>query len=346
MAGTLSLRGLRKRFGATVALDGVSLDVQPGELLCIVGPSGCGKTTLLRLVAGFERPDGGEVLWQGDPISTPAWVMPPERRRIGMVFQDGALFPHLTVWENIAFGVERAQAPERVEALLRLTGTSDLARRYPHELSGGQQQRVALARALAPRPNLLLLDEPFSNQDASLRRRIRQEVRDVLHAAGMTAILVTHDQEEAANLGDRLAVMDAGRIVQVGTPEEVMTRPATAFVAGFLGHNGFLPGRVEKGRVLTELGTFPLQEPASAPCPVNVLVQPEQVLRAGVEGVTALVTRVEFLAGEPLYTVTLPSGIALPARLPGGPPLHVGDTVPVRFLPDPLVVYTQEGQGR
>ncbi len=239
----LSVQALRKRFGPVEAVREVSFAAEAGEILVLVGPSGCGKTTTLRLLAGFDRPDCGRVLVGGRDI-TP---LPPERRGIGFVFQEYALFPHLSVEGNVAFGLRglaRAERRERVGELLAMLGIAELAPRFPHELSAGQQQRVALARALAPRPRLLLLDEPFSALDAALRRDLRAELRNFLKGLGLTAVHVTHDREEALALADVLAVMRAGRVEQVGPPEEVYNRPRTPFVAAFLGRANLWPGRV------------------------------------------------------------------------------------------------------
>ena len=246
----LELTRVGKRFGPTVAVDQVSLVVQPGEMVALLGPSGCGKTTTLRLVAGFERPDAGRILIQGDDVTS----MPPYRRDTGMVFQHYALFPHMTVRQNVAFGlrmrgIHRAQTSARVHDALALVSLTGLEDRYPRQLSGGQQQRVALARALVIRPRLLLLDEPLSSLDAKLRQEMRLEVRAIQQRVGITALFVTHDQEEALSLADRLAVMNHGRIEQVGTPVDVYERPQTAFVAGFIGQSNFFRGEIVEAGV-------------------------------------------------------------------------------------------------
>ena len=277
-APVIRCRGLVKRFGATQAVAGLDLEVYRGEILVLVGPSGCGKTTTLRLIAGFETPDAGRIELGGRMVAGEGRPVPPEERRVGFVFQEYALFPHLTVAENIGYGLARGpQRSRRVREMVELVRLEGLEDRYPHELSGGQQQRVALARALAPRPEILLLDEPFSNLDADLRQQVREEVREILRRTGITAILVTHDRREALNLGDRVAVMEAGRIEQVGTPEAVYYRPATRFVAEFMGPGTLLPGTVEPGGIATELGFF-RQAAAQAPGdPVQVLIRPDDV---------------------------------------------------------------------
>jgi iron(III) transport system ATP-binding protein len=277
----LAIEGLRKRFGASHAVDGVSLDLVAGEHLALIGPSGCGKSTMLLLIAGLLRPDGGVVRIGDRTVADAAgtWVE-PDRRRVGMVFQDYALFPHLTVAANIAFGLDRLPRGEqaaRVAEVLGLVGLEDLARRYPHELSSGQQQRVALARSLAPEPDVILLDEPFSNLDRALRDTIRVETKKVLRRAGATAVLVTHDHSEALGFGDRVAVMQAGRLLQVGLPEGVFELPEDSFVAEFLGVADFLPAhRVDDRTVLSDLGPLgPLPVPAAGT--LSVMVRPHEL---------------------------------------------------------------------
>jgi ABC-type Fe3+/spermidine/putrescine transport system ATPase subunit len=241
----LRLEALTKRFGSTVAVDELSLEVGQGEFLSLLGPSGCGKTTTLRMIAGFESPTAGRIELAGGDVTR----LPPQRRGMGMVFQNYALFPHLDVFENVAFGLRtrrigRKDLADRVTAVLKRVDLGGYERRRIQELSGGQQQRVALARALAPEPPVLLLDEPLSNLDASLRERTRTELRSLLKRLGITAVFVTHDQEEAFALSDRIAVMHAGRLEQIDVPETLYAQPATAFVAGFLGRASFLPGRL------------------------------------------------------------------------------------------------------
>jgi len=258
----VKVEGLTKRYAphAPPAVDGLVLTVARGEVLCLLGPSGCGKTTLLRLIAGFERPDSGCVEVAGKVVAHDRVMVRPEHRRIGFVFQDFALFPHLTVLDNVAFGLRGSREEKRARAaeVLALVGLTVFDSRYPHQLSGGQQQRVALARALAPQPHILLLDEPFSNLDASLRGSTRDEVRAILARSGTTAIMVTHDQEEALSFGDRIAVMRDGKVQQVGTPEEVYFHPSTAFVASFLGRTNLLRGVADGRTARTTIGAVPL----------------------------------------------------------------------------------------
>jgi iron(III) transport system ATP-binding protein len=246
---SLSVQGISKRFGDAVAVDGVTLEVGDHELLALVGPSGCGKSTVLRMVAGLQPADGGTIAVSGEVVDDGRTVLPPERRSVGLVFQEHALFPHLTVADNVAFGVRREPRDRRVADMLAVVGLGDHGRRYPHELSGGERQRVALARALAPRPRLLLLDEPFASLDPNLRARIRDDVATILRDARTPAVFVTHDQAEALAIGDRIAVMRAGRIEQLGTPEDVFHRPVSRFVASFLGDAAFVPAYDAAGSI-------------------------------------------------------------------------------------------------
>lgn len=354
-APLLSLKGLSKQFGgAGWVLRDLSLDVRPGELLCVLGPSGCGKTTFLRLIAGFEAPDAGEILCGEEVISGPGWALPPEKRRMGMVFQEPTLFPHLTVRENVQFGLRARErnggqtlaAPaQSLVGLMALCGLAEWTERYPHELSGGQQQRVALARALAIRPHLVLLDEPFSSLDNTLRRALREEVRRVLKESGATGILVTHDHEEAFDLGDRLAILNGGALEQVGTPQEVLERPATPFVAGFLGFTDFLPGHVRGSGVETPLGRFPLavtgpDAPGAHPDgPVRLMLRPRHWRPVEAGGISATVLLRRYLGGQPIYRLRLPGDMEAWAYLEGIPAPDAGDTVRVALDPTPLVCF-------
>ncbi|MDR3505033.1 MAG: ABC transporter ATP-binding protein [Acidocella sp.] len=275
----LNISGLGKSFGKTPVLGGVGFTVAAGELVAILGASGSGKTTLLRLIAGFLRPDEGEIRLDGELLANAGQCRPPERRGIGYVAQEGALFPHLSIAENIVFGLPRAErkAKARVEELLELVGLpAHYASRAPQQLSGGEQQRVALARALAPHPRLLLLDEPFSALDAGLRAETRAAVASALRAAGATAILVTHDQAEALAMGNRVGVMQRGALAQLSAPVELYRRPATPELAAFVGEAVFLPGQAMGGHAHTALGVFPLAAPA-APGAVRVMLRPEQI---------------------------------------------------------------------
>ena len=250
----LALTGITKNFGEGNVLKGISLEVQQDELLAILGSSGAGKSTLLRLIAGFEKPDQGEIVFDGNVVAGQSFL-PAEKRKIGIVPQDGALFPHLNVYDNIGFGIAKdPNKDSRIQQLLKLIELEGLEKRKPQELSGGQMQRVALARALAPKPKLVLLDEPFGALDAELRDRLRNDVRRIIHAEGVSAILVTHDQEEALSLADRVAVLREGRIIQVGTPTEIYNSPADIGIATFLGESVLIDGKVTEGKVATDLG--------------------------------------------------------------------------------------------
>jgi iron(III) transport system ATP-binding protein len=330
----VSLRGVSKSFGALQAVREVSLEIERGELMAVLGPSGCGKTTLLRTIAGFERPDAGTVVVGDEVVAGSGRFVPPERRRIGMVFQDYALFPHLTVRANVAFGLAARPRDERDPVTVRtleLVGLQHKADRYPHELSGGESQRVALARAMAPGPALVLLDEPFSSLDASLRAGLRREVELILRDAEATALLVTHDQEEALSLADRLAVMREGRIVQVGAPEEVYVRPASRWAAQFVGEVNVLSGVAHGSGVETELGVFDLRAPASGS--VHVAVRPEQLeLRADHDGNAEVVAR-EFRGHDVLYRLRHEAGRVVLVQLPSLELHEVGARVFVRPAP-------------
>lgn len=327
----LCVRALTHRYASTVALDGVSLDVAQGEFLALVGPSGCGKTTLLRAVAGLLRADEGRIAVAAREVMGDSWV-PAERRGIGIVFQDHALFPHLDVAGNLAFGLRslaRSQQRDRVREVLELVGLVGYERRYPHELSGGERQRVALARSLAPAPAVMLLDEPFASLDHNLRVEVRAETGRILRAARTAVLFVTHDQQEALALGDRVAVMRSGRIEQIATPEVVFHQPATTFVATFLGDADFLPAEYNgNGSLHTEAGSCaaPDNVPADR---IQVMVRPHEVrLEARPDG-AAKVVGGEFQGGFILYEVELPSGRRLRSIQPHTLKLEPGASVDV-----------------
>ena len=324
---TISIRGVRKRFGDTEVLRGVDLDVPPGATVVLLGPSGCGKTTLLRAIAGLDAVDGGEIRVAGAVASGPGVHVPPQRRRVGMVFQDWALFPHLSVAQNVAYGLPRARRrdPEAIATVLRLVGLEDHGDRPPSQLSGGQQQRVALARALAPEPAVLLLDEPFSNLDATLRAGVRADLHGLLTELGTTSVFVTHDQEEAFVLGDEVAVMRDGRIVQQAPPVELYARPADPWVASFVGIANLLPATAAGGSARSPVGPVPLERPAHGD--VVVLVRPEDLaVRAGTD---ATVERVEYHGHDCLYRVALDGGPVVRVRVGSVPTHRAGDRVSV-----------------
>ena len=301
--------GLTKTFDECPAVQGVNLELKEGSFLALLGPSGCGKTTLLRLIAGFETPDKGTVEVGGRMVAGNGVFVPPEKRRVGIVFQDYALFPHLDVAANIAYGLPRdTNRKERVHEMLSLVGLKGLESRMPHELSGGQQQRVALARALAPNPEVLLLDEPFSNLDADLRARVRGEVKGILACAGATVIFVTHDQEEALFMGDLVGVMNAGQLEQIDTPEAIFHSPINPFVAQFVGTADFVVGKVQETAVDTEIGGLPLNGKFSNGEVLRVMVRPDLIdIRPAEDGPGVIVDRV-FQGIHYLYRVQLPSG--------------------------------------
>jgi len=314
----IELDNVSKRYEALLAVDGISLAVEQGETLALLGSSGCGKTSTLRLIAGLELPDSGTVYLNHQVVANAQTWVQPEDRRVGMVFQDYALFPHLTVEANIAFPLNklpRSERPARIAEMLALIGLQDLGNRYPHQLSGGQQQRVALARALAARPAVVLLDEPFSNLDAALRKSTREEIRQILHDAGTTAIFVTHDQEEALSIADEIAVMQGGRILQHGSPQDVYLRPASRAVAAFVGEANFLPGSADGWKVSCALGELPLAEPVKGA--VEVMIRPEMIdLQPEPNGV-AQVESVQFLGYDQvvMLTINTPQGrLSLRAR--------------------------------
>jgi iron(III) transport system ATP-binding protein len=325
----IRLEGVTKRFGAATAVDGASLCVERGEVVALLGPSGCGKTTLLRLIAGFERPDAGTVEVAGRRVGGAGTWVPPEERRVGMVFQDYALFPHLTVAQNVGFGLPRRERAARVRVLLETVGLDGLDRRYPHELSGGQQQRVALARALAPSPEIVLLDEPWSNVDPFLRDTLRAEVTEIIRPLGVTVLLVTHDREEAFSLADRIALMRDGTVVQEGTSEELYFAPVSRWAAEFVGAANILPGRVVDGRVETPVGAFPANG-ASGVVAAEVLVRPELLeLEPDPAGSAEVVGR-EFRGHDVFYRVRL-DGFELVSHRPSTEVVPLGSRVKIRL---------------
>ena len=335
----LRIAGLERVYGPIVALSGVDLEVRQAEMLTVLGPSGCGKTTVLRLVAGLEQPDAGTIEIAGRRVTGPGGSVPPERRRVGMVFQDYALFPHLSVADNVAYGIRRdPDRAVRVAELLELVNLPDAGDRMPHELSGGMQQRVAMARALAPRPDIVLLDEPFSNLDAALRTQLRGDLREILRAAGASAILVTHDQDEALTLGDRMAVMVRGRIEQCDPPEIVYGEPATPFVATFVGTGNLVHADCHLGVGMTRLGPVRLVG-ASARIAGGALavIRPEHVeLEEAADGPAEAgawrVVRRRFTGSEILLEVEAPDGLRLWCEAgPAVRRLRIGDAVRLRL---------------
>src|SRR6476620_8077334 len=333
----LLLRGLRKSFGDVVAVDGLDLEVPEGAICALLGPSGCGKTTTLRLIAGLERPDAGSIEIGGKTVQGPSASVAAERRRIGMVFQDYALFPHMDVAANVGYALGRRPDQARVERALETVGLGSLGKRNPHELSGGQQQRVALPRAL-------LLDEPFSNLDAGLRARVREEVREILAEQKLTSVFVTHDQEEALSVADVVAVVNEGKVEQVGTPEDVYSRPATRWVASFLGEIEVLPGKATNGTIECELGNLPNREGHVGE--VDVLVRPESLAIGTMvppdrRSQKATVISRSFFGHDQLVELERPSGSVVKARRLGFPAWHPGDNVRI-WIEGPADVLARE----
>lgn len=330
---------------------GLSFSLARGEIGCLLGPSGCGKTTVLRAIAGFESLLQGRIALGGRELSKVGHTAPPETRQVGVVFQDYALFPHLSVWDNIAFGLRKLTMNERkarVDKLLTLVGLTSHARQFPHELSGGQQQRVALARALAPQPDLLLLDEPFSNLDVDLRERLALEVREILRELGTTAVLVTHDQHEAFAIADRIGVMHNGEVVQWDSAYNLYHRPCNRFVADFIGQGVFTPGTVDlpNQQVNIELGSLPLWQGVTVCATddkdggqVDVLLRADDVIHDDASPLQAEVVRKAFRGAEFLYTLKLPSGQKLLALVPSHHDHGIGEKIGIRLGADHVVTF-------
>jgi iron(III) transport system ATP-binding protein len=346
----IRLERVSKRYGggAIAAIEEITCSVVKGEIVALLGPSGCGKTTTLRLIAGFEAPDAGRIEIGGRVVAGDALLVPPEQRGVGMVFQDYALFPHLTVRGNIAFGMRhwsRQRQELRIAEVLDLVGLSELEGRYPHELSGGQQQRVALARALAPSPQVVLLDEPFSNLDADMRAQMRQEVRKILRQAGTTSLFVTHDQEEAFMIADRVGVLNQGRLEQIDRPDVIYHTPATRFVARFVGSADFIPGVVMPDGILTELGTFENQQGLPVGSRVEVMIRPDDIDFVTDRGGTASVVTRHFRGSDNLYCVRLPSGRTVHSSQGSTKILETGAGIVVKADPTHVVCFDADDAG-
>jgi len=345
MSKALELRNVAVALEGTPVLSDISIELESGDIACLLGPSGCGKTTLLRTIAGFERPVAGEVWIDGWRVSAPDLDTPVEKRRVGMVFQDYALFPHLSVRDNIAFGLQdlsRAQRQHRIDELSRMLEIKDLLTAFPHRLSGGQQQRVAIARAMAPRPQILLLDEPFASLDVELRESIAREIRQVLKQDGITAILVSHNQFEAFAMADEIGVMRAGQLLQWSTAFQLYHEPATAFVANFVGEGVFLPGEVSDARsVNTELGVLQGEHlhGYESGQTVSVLIRPDDVIHDDDSPFTARVVEKAFRGAEFMYTLALESGARILSLVPSHH-AHARDSqIGIRVEMDHLVVF-------
>lgn len=353
MTFALQVKSLAHRFGSKEVLKGVSFALATGELGCLLGPSGCGKTTVLRLIAGFDAPTEGEIYLDGQQVSISGKAVPPEARKIGMMFQDYALFPHLTVAGNIAFGLRHLDPDSRktrLAAMLETVGLTGRAHAYPHELSGGQQQRVALARAIAPQPRLLLLDEPFSNLDVVLREKLALEVREILKKEEITGLLVTHDQFEAFAIADVVGVMTEGVIQQWDSPYNLYHEPHTRFIADFIGQGVFLPGKVLSGdRIAIELGNLASGKASEYEAgaqtlfhtgdTVEVLIRPDDIVHDDDSLMVAEVARKAFRGAEFIYTLELPSGAQVLALVPSHHNHAVGEKIGIRLEVDHVVAY-------
>ncbi|MAR91314.1 MAG: iron ABC transporter ATP-binding protein [Pseudomonadales bacterium] len=341
----LQLDGVHCGYDAETVVKDLSFHVNPGDIACLLGPSGCGKTTTLRAVAGFEPVLAGTISLAGEPVSRPNRLVPPEKRSLGMVFQDYALFPHLSIADNVSFGLRQASGRQRAAVaakMLELVGLESYARRYPHELSGGQQQRVALARAMAPEPRLILMDEPFSNLDVDLRRRLSQDVRDILKSLGTTALMVTHDQEEAFAVADRVGVMKDGGLQQWDTPYNIYHEPLNRFVANFIGLGHFIRGKALSPELVdTEMGIIQgnraYQWPADSP--VDILLRPDDILPDPESPLQAKVLHKTFTGAYMLFQLQLPTGSIVEALFPSHNDYAVGEMVGIRLEADHLVAF-------
>ena len=349
----LEIKKISQSYEKQTVVSNLSLELRKGVIGCLLGPSGCGKTTVLRCIAGFEPVVAGEILLNGVKVSSSGFSLRPEQRRIGMVFQDYALFPHLTVTSNIIFGLHRmshVESSRRAIEMLETVGLTDAANKYPHELSGGQQQRVALARALAPRPDLLLLDEPFSNLDVNLRERLSLEIRDILKSQGTTAILVTHDQNEAFAIADEIGVMQHGKIMQWDTAYNLYHCPASRFVANFIGQGVFLAGKIlDSGHVEIELGILEVDishQPVSGKesdkgYKVDVLVRPDDIVHDDESSLKAQVLHKAFRGAEILYTLRLPGGSTALSLVPSHHNHAIGENIGIKLEADHVVAFNQ-----
>lgn len=350
MSTLLQVEGIECRYDQLVITQDISFSLNQGDICCLLGPSGCGKTTLLRTIAGFDPVYAGNIKLNGDVISAPGTQVQPEERRIGMVFQDYALFPHLTIGENIAFGLRKLakrEQQDRVMEMLELVSMRDLVDRYPHELSGGQQQRVALARALAPRPQMILLDEPFSNLDFELRKHLGLEVRRILKSLGISGVLVTHDQTEAFAMADYVGVLNQGHLQQWDTPYNLYHEPRNRFVANFVGQGYFIPGSLSgHDSVNTEIG--PISGNRAYPwddgTKVDVLLRPDDIVECPNGSIKAIVEQSTFAGSSILYRLRLPSGLVVESLFNSHAEYDVGDEVRIQVKADHLILFKQNDQ--
>lgn len=338
-------------YGNKSIIKNISFTLAEGAIGCLLGPSGCGKTTLLRAIAGFHAVQGGEIRMRNHVVSHAGWSLSPEQRQVGMVFQDYALFPHLRIGENIAFGLRQWPARERrerVRALLQLIGLPEYEQAFPHQLSGGQQQRIALARAMAPRPQLLLLDEPFSSMDAELREQLAREIRNLLKHENITALLVTHDQFEAFAMADDIGVLNAGELVQWDSGYNLYHRPANRFVADFIGQGVIVPGEVTgEGQIKTELGILQgaLPEGCKSGCKLDVLLRPDDIVHDDASALQARIVAKAFRGAEFMYILQLQSGTEVLCLAPSHHDHAIGDALGIRVEAEHLVMFPQMKSG-
>lgn len=345
MTSQLDVIDLDAGYDELQVLNQVSFQLRPGEIGCLLGPSGCGKSTVLRCIAGFEPAWGGRILIDNAEVSSRGYSRPPEQRNIGMVFQDFALFPHLRVEENVGFGLRHLQRHERiarVQEMLAIVGMPAYAQAFPHQLSGGQQQRIALARALAPRPTILLLDEPFSNMDVELREQLAREVRSILKQENNTAVLVTHDQNEAFAMADQICVVNEGRILQQGSGYDLYHQPDSRFVADFIGQGVIIPATVENATsVTTELGRITGETPIDAApgSAVDVLIRPDDVIHDDAAEDSAVVVEKAFRGANFLYFLRMDSGVEVMCLAPSHHNHRINERIGIRLDLDHLVIF-------
>lgn len=341
----LQVNALTHAYGERSIVEDITFSLASGQIGCLLGPSGCGKTTLLRCLAGFETPSSGAIALNGREVFGPGRNIPPQQRGIGMVFQDYALFPHLNIADNIGFGLHKQPKPARqarVAELLQLIGLENLGKRYPHQLSGGQQQRVALARALAPKPTLLLMDEPFSNLDVDLRKRLGEDIRRLLKHEGMTAILVTHDQEEAFAIADEIGIVHQGHIAQWATPYQLYHEPANRFVADFIGEGTLIPGKaLHPDLIEIELGNVSGKTPADCGlgCNLDVLIRPDDIQHDDTSPLQAKVLHKTFRGAEFLYTLELASGTQVLSLVPSHHDHAIGESIGIRLQIEHVIAF-------